>query len=770
MGNFVEYIIGLRDNFSAAAERIGASSKKSAEAINAMGASANATEGRMAGLAASMGRVTAAQEAMNRKRLEGTRAAEMHFAAQNRIEKQQLSMLERYQAKQGLIEKGLIPAGGSGGTSVGSKLMNAYFGMAIAGMVAHGVDSVYKTANQPVMAKTKMKMVGFDDVLMIEADSKVKQLASKFRNLSKGDIYEQLYEGVSIYGNAQHALENVDSQVKLASFLQAFEGGKHSGNSGAWSREVNAWVKSMEMKGVLNEHDPVKMQAEVDRYIGTGIAMKALYGDQAKLSEYKVAQQRAGASFYRLGEDFRFNYLPAIIQEKGGPTAGTQLATGYQTVVGGRVIKKNAAKMMKKYGFMGKDGRWTSDIQDKYKDNPFLAAEAMIAQIAKVEKLNKSDPVQLEKLKDIAAKSLSWLFPDRNAADQFMNMMMNDTNLKKHAESMRRVQEELARVAKGEFFAAETYEGAKASVAKKWDDFVAGAVGGKGVKNMIQNLNWLSQGLDWAANAMARHPVRTQWIERAAAGLIALRLAMWGLRASGLVGLAGMAAGLGGFIMRAAGLAAVAGSMSKIAMAGRLLMGLTGIGAALAIGYGIYANWDKLSGAMSKVWDASKKLASGDASGVKAILKSMGDSAREASAEFHKLIGAKTQALAQAPVTNAKSQVNSAKEWIKSLWGGGTQSGMKGLGSYAPHYSATKNRLSAAGNAHAAVAAAKQRITAEVKVRTEVGPITINPSTINVKVTGQINGPVQGAGSGPISATAPRGRATAEPAAPKVSQ
>jgi hypothetical protein len=78
------------------------------------------------------------------------------------------------------------------------------------------------------------------------------------------------------------------------------------------------------------------------------------------------------------------------------------------------------------------------------------------------------------------------------------------------------------------------------------------------------------------------------------------------------------------------------------------------------------------------------------------------------------------------------------------------------------------DRLPEPGVAAAAQAQA-QRVQVESFVRLD--PVVVQaPPSIQVNVTGQINGPVNGSGTIPLSTNAPRGQASSSPVAPPVSK
>ena len=624
MSGIVEYLVSIRGmvdkSLEAAMKSIGSSAKTMAGQVNA----AEAALGRMAKAQTAQGAAMLAMDRQRRNSLAETNrwyaSNTKSAAAEEKALAKQIAMQERAAAaaQKAAAKRNSFFGGGHGGDGVMGNLMNAglvgYMGVHMVKGMGHFLDH----ANEQMMARQRMAMVGYKGELMSEADKLATELTGKYRNISKAGVLEQMYEGVAIHGDAKHALENVEAQVRLASFLQSWDGGKHAGRSGDWNREVFSAIKSMEMMGVLNEHDPAKKKSDIDGYLGAMMAMKALYGDQAKIGEYLTAQKRAGASFYRLSEDFRFGILPAMIQERGGSMVGQQLMTGFQTIVGGTKLRKSQIAAMKGYGIYDeKTGRFKQQFVDSYLHNPFETAQILAGDIAKKHGLDPAKAEDLEKLKDFMTKDMSWLFPNRNAAGVFMDMIMNNKNFLKHAEALKAVRSEMDAIAKGEFFAAKTFGGAKASVAAQFGNLLA-TLGGPMLPPAIAGLNSLSTTFhDWSSGLekfFSAHPEMASNIGTAAtyagaalAGAAVLAAVGFAVRVigSGLGALGRIVSGLWTATKFAGGLS---GKLMKAVLWGGRLRMLTGIGAGLAIGAVVWKNWDKLAAAMERIAKSSDKI------------------------------------------------------------------------------------------------------------------------------------------------------------------
>jgi hypothetical protein len=614
-GGDVNYYIRLVDYFSPVVEKVMKASAQATKSLDAMAKQSEAVDKAMA---------TAGTAANTMARgIEG-----IGKAAQSSVSSLR-SFVSEVRTVQSNLEKGIFnklnaaPSGGkgpgpmfSGSHNALGYALNAYLGYSIGQSMAHTAGHVLQKANEQIMAKYKMGQVGFDDNLMRGADSAVGRLTNKYTNVSKGELYEQLYEGVSIYGNAEESLHNVEQQARLMSFLKVWEGGAHSGNSKKYMQETYAAIKSMEMRGVLNEEDPTRRQAGIDNYMNSMIAMKVLYGDQANLNSYLAAQRKAGSSFYKLSDDFRFNYMPAMIQERGGATVGQMLMTAYNTMQGGVKLSKNQLATMSQYDLLDpKTGRYRKDIIQAFTDNPMKAMGMIAKSVAGKDGIDLSTNEGIEKLKNRLPEVMPWMFPNRNASALFMDMFMNEKNLEKHANAMRKVREEMDKIAKGDFFRATTYGGALGSVAKQWDNFL-GALGKPLMPGAIDQLN----NVAWAMNQMMqmaeRHPRMVQWaavgaeMAVAAVGIGAFARAIGMLmRFSGMsgalrllgMGLLGLAR-LSGLTTATAGLLVLGARLGRVLWAARGIMAIgTGIGAAFFIGSAVIENWKTLVGLLERI-------------------------------------------------------------------------------------------------------------------------------------------------------------------------
>jgi hypothetical protein len=222
-----------------------------------------------------------------------------------------------------------------------------------------------------------------------------------------------------------------------------------------------------------------------------------------------------------------------------------------------------------------------------------------------------------------------------------------------------------------------------------------------------------------------------------AAGLGVLRFAAsmlgWALKP-----LAPLAAGVIGAF---AGMARIttwayrfAGAAGVIALAGRALLRLTGIGTALWIGSEIIQNWEKLAEIMARV----KAMWSNDKPHENTTLPGWMEKARQWMMSFD----------------NQERSGIGPNFSSDGYWRMLREAGIDG----APALNGNAGPVQRNWGAGLAGAAAEQK----VHVTTTLSPIQVQaPQAITVNVTGTVNGTVQGNGTIPLSATAPRGQTTA---------
>ena len=93
-----------------------------------------------------------------------------------------------------------------------------------------------------------------------------------------------------------------------------------------------------------------KTEAERDRYLNETTKMRQIFGDQIKMGTYLSAIQNAHAAAYDWSDEFKYRYLPTLLQ-MSGEQGGTQIATGYSNYVG-QHMQQSELRALAKNGFV----------------------------------------------------------------------------------------------------------------------------------------------------------------------------------------------------------------------------------------------------------------------------------------------------------------------------------------------------------------------------------------------------------------------------------
>jgi hypothetical protein len=234
--------------------------------------------------------------------------------------------------------------------------------------------------------------------------------------------------------------------------------------------------------------------------------------------------------------------------------------------------------------------------------------------------------------------------------------------------------------------------------------------------------------------------------------------------------LGNMFKGLGFGLASLSGVSAVAADVGKLAAAGRALSLVTGVGLALAIGYEVVTHWQQIAVAAERLWTAISKIKGGNVSGglkntgsvVGDVNKKLGNIANPAPLNqqlpswLQLPDSSKRGVLDDLVDATARAYKNLTDPHVGRLDNQRYNAHRAGnaLGAFGPHYGDTRERMT---HAQDVIAKAQQA----TRVNVTVAPIQVN-SKVDVKVSGQVNAPLQGTATVSSAATAPRGAATAE--------
>lgn len=448
---------------------------------------------------------------------------------------------------------------------------------------------------------------GLDSMKVTMAEAQ--RASGRYLNVSVTEALQQVKKLTSIMGDIPHALEMNEEMTRLTSFIKSMKGDKAGDD---YKREVMAAVQSAEIAGKVNS------PSEMAEYFRGMTAMKMVYGDNARFTDYLTAQRAARASFLNQGRDFRLGIFPAYVQEYGS-NAGVQLATAFRHVIGGKQWREMEMYQGQRYGLMGnletsKSGRLKKGLQSQFhleelfSKDAFLATMVAANQVAEKDlgaslfktkvdpkKLRNLTPQDIEALyanidKDALLKNMEGLrvvlpnvlakmFGDRTAADLFTKMVLQGPKMLKDRKLTLQTMDDLEKLAAAEaagkgasaFFSMQTLPGAIGSVAAQWNNLVE-AFGMPGVGVAIATMNGIARALNVLSQAVAAAPpgmLQTLTVGATAlAGLATARFASKLLGKGGLPGLSLPASPIVGAT------AAVAGGGLLAAAAARLRAGL----------------------------------------------------------------------------------------------------------------------------------------------------------------------------------------------------
>jgi hypothetical protein len=201
--------------------------------------------------------------------------------------------------------------------------------------------------NDLVKVQRDMAQAGATNLQVQQAYNKAWDLTAQFKNMSPVEILKMTNDARMTFGDQDTATHHINPYVEMASFLKAYEGGKHGGSNSNLLAEVNAAMKSGEIAGKIT---PEAMEEHVKQLT----AMKIAYGEQLKISTYLTAQRAGGVALRNSSDSFRYGMFPALVQENGS-SAGVMLMTAFNKIVAGVGNRTLSLQRMDEIGLLKKD-------------------------------------------------------------------------------------------------------------------------------------------------------------------------------------------------------------------------------------------------------------------------------------------------------------------------------------------------------------------------------------------------------------------------------
>lgn len=318
-------------------------------------------------------------------------------------------------------------------------VVGAASAMAGSAMIA-AVGNLVDKGNALVKVQRDMALATGNFKQVQDAYNKSFEMTAKYKNIGAVDVMKMQNDARMTFGSQKLATEHIDAFVNMASFLKAFEGGKHVGLEGGIMREVGAAMKSGEIAGNVT---PEALKDTVNQLV----AMKVAYGEGLKITTYLAAQRAGGVALRNSSDEFRYGIFPALVQEQGS-NAGVMLMTAFQKIVAGTGNKINAINKMVDIGLLTE-----KDVQRDPKTHKIHGLRAGLENSSDaainfgdwvMKTLNPLLERRLDKEHVVGQQARSvresvligGLFPDRNAQKAVTEIIQQYSKLSKDAAQM----------------------------------------------------------------------------------------------------------------------------------------------------------------------------------------------------------------------------------------------------------------------------------------------------------------------------------------------
>lgn len=411
-----------------------------------------------------------------------------------------------------------------------------------------GMVKLVDHGNELIKIQRNMAQAGVKQVEIQEAYNKAWEMTRKHTNISATEVMKMINDARMTFGSQHDATHHIEDFVQMASFLKAYQGGKHANKGAELLAEVNAAMKSGEIAGKITP-------AEMAEHVKQLTAMKVAYGEQLKIGQYLTAQRAAGVALRNTSDDFRYGMFPALVQENG-PNAGTMLMTAFNKVVAGTGNRTKSLERMAEIGLLNKDQlEYTSSghikglknadaIKGSHEAAMNFGNWVMKTLKPMLDKKTGGDPIK-------EAQFISSMFPDRNAAKAITEIIQQFRKLEKDAEQMRAARQAMDM---GKYV-GQDYDAQRQAFHTQLDNLMK-TLGGPLVgpaTEMLKKINEALSGLaQWANANPAAVKIAMEVLAALGASLFVASLVALGAAIAPLIGVGAILTGL------AAGLAALA--------------------------------------------------------------------------------------------------------------------------------------------------------------------------------------------------------------------
>ena len=357
----ISYIFKMVDQFTGPASKLGQAAQQMSKGVHQAGAAATTAAGSIdkvgASAAGAAAKIRDAAGAVSNWVREMARAASVKPLApmlpgQNH-RGAAWSIAQRNAAEEAAARKAAGSGGGGNVVGFGGTMMNVAAGYWMAKHGIHAVDAgLTKLADVDTMRRKLEYSWGSSSAAKANAAAaveKAKSLSGKFQNTT---VAENLHIIDDLRANLPEKAEEIIAHtaepfVKLHSFFKGWQGGKHAGSVGQSLKDIGIAIRSGELGGNVTG-ELIKQWAE------QLAVSRAWFGDKFKLDEFFKAQKAARYSLPGTSDRFKSTVFPAMVQTMG-VGAGVASATAFNKLVAGLTVHQGTAEAWRDLGLVDMD-------------------------------------------------------------------------------------------------------------------------------------------------------------------------------------------------------------------------------------------------------------------------------------------------------------------------------------------------------------------------------------------------------------------------------
>ena len=277
------------------------------------------------------------------------------------------------------------------GARFGAAAAGVYGGGYIAQRAARGT-AIAGASDQRETFRQGIAGLSPEDIAKISAAAD--GLAGTYASVSRTDIRELARGARNLTGSVDKGLQLLPDIVRTRIAIQSATGGNGDG-------DLDQILKSADIAGL--QDNPARFKAFLESFAKA----TQVEGKQINAGDYLSFYRRAKMAGSGFNDEFIASAAPSLIQEMGGPTAGTALATFFQQMAGGRA-KKETLKNQREAGLRGDDGVLVD--RQAFIANPFDWSQKHLLPLLAKNNVDQSDPAAM-------IDFLLPLFSERNAAE-----------------------------------------------------------------------------------------------------------------------------------------------------------------------------------------------------------------------------------------------------------------------------------------------------------------------------------------------------------------